>query len=805
MTTSAATIRTLACLLRDAGLALALVPAALLALVTYDPFPGWGTDPVMLPSPIVGLGPAGLAQSGTLMLLGAVVYLLGLRLDNARNAPLTFLLMTLGGVGVMLHVLSPSFRVDDLAIGACWVGGAAAACVVAHAASDPPRRRLITATLASVALALIVKGGFQVLIEHPRTVAQYRATRDAFLASQGWEPGSSMAAAFERRLFQTEASAWFGLANVYSTFAAWAFVFVAGLAAGAFLDRRRQTDRTTIVGLIVGLLITLGGLALGSAKGGYAAAGLGIAIAALVVWLRRRQRPILSTLPLLLALAVVIAPILAVIARGLLGERLAERSLLFRWFYLQGATRIIADHPLAGVGPAGFKDAYILAKPPLSPEEVTSPHSLLFDWAACLGLFGLPWAALLLILAIRAARGALAPDARVEAANPRMESALRLSLLGGWLALLLVAVGQESASIGPEALLARVCGAVAAIAVGLLLLRVLRHRPAWGWACAPAALAVVAHAQVEMTGAHPTSAPLLLVTVGLAAAGADLPFVKPNGTGTLSVTPRAGRLASNVLLFFLAALFAGFQARSPALFRWQSHVEAASRAIAVPTDLLRRLAVLSPPPAERGTPDSFSNNLQPHPSGSESIESILRDARALDPAAPADPRQLAAWLENLRNHRLADAREGLERALAIGPRHWETLRAASRLAALESRAAEHAARAAELQHRAVALATRGTDLFPRSPQAWTWLATVHTLIGETRAAISALERAATLDPHGLTVKVRLANLCAQAGHASAAGDWARRALETDQNLRLDPLRRLSDSDRAAMMKLASGP
>lgn len=804
MTPSAATIRTLARILRDAGLALALVPAALLALVTYDPFPGWGTDPAILPSPIVGLGPAGLAQSGTLMILGAVVYLLGLRLDNARNAPLTFLLMTLGGVGVTLHVLAPSFRVDDLAIGACWLGGAAAACVVAHAASDPPRRRLIAAALVSVAVALIVKGGVQVLIEHPQTVAEYRATRDAFLASQGWEPGSSMAAAFERRLFQPEASAWFGLANVYSTFAAWAFVFVAGLTAGAFLDRRGKTDRTTIVGLIVGLLFTLTGLALGGAKGGYAAAGLGIAIATLAAWLRTRHRPIPSMLPPLLALAVVIAPILAVVARGLLGERLAELSLLFRWFYLQGAARIIADHPLAGVGPAGFKDAYILAKPPLSPEEVTSPHSLLFDWAACLGLFGLFWAALLLILAIRAARGSLTPDAHIETTNPRAESALRLSLLGGWLALLLVAVGQESDGIGAEALLARLCGSVAAIAVGLLLLRALRHRPGWPWACTPAALAVIAHAQVEMTGAHPTSAPLLLVTVGLAAAGAAPPLLKPTGAGTPSVPPRAGRLASNLLLFSLAALFAGFQARSPALFRWQSHVEDASRAVAAPTNLLRRLAALPPPPAEKGTPDFFSKNLQPRSSGSESLESILRDARAMDPAAPAEPRRLAAWLENLRNHRLADAREGLERALAFGPRHWETLRAASRLAALESRAAEHPTRAAELQHRAVALAVRGTELFPRSPQAWTWRATIHAQVSDIPAAIAALKRAATLDPHGLSVKVRLAHLYAQTGNTSAAGDWARRALETDQNLRLDPTRRLSDSDRAALMKLASG-
>src|SRR5690606_14992553 len=95
------------------------------------------------------------------------------------------------------------------------------------------------------------------------------------------------------------------------------------------------------------------------------------------------------------ALAAVILPLAAIALRGLLGERLGELSLLFRSFYLRGAIAIIADHPLLGVGPAGFKDAYMLAKPAIAPEDVTSAHSVLFDLGATLGLAGLAWIALL--------------------------------------------------------------------------------------------------------------------------------------------------------------------------------------------------------------------------------------------------------------------------------------------------------------------------------------------------------------------------------------------------------------------------
>ena len=112
-------------------------------------------------------------------------------------------------------------------------------------------------------------------------------------------------------------------------------------------------------------------------------------------------RRILHRLLLLAGLAGIAIPLLAVVVRGLVGERLSELSLLFRWFYMQGAARIFAQHLPVGVGPDGFQEAYLLAKPVLSPEAVASPHNILWDWLSTLGLFGVAWCVLLVTLAMR--------------------------------------------------------------------------------------------------------------------------------------------------------------------------------------------------------------------------------------------------------------------------------------------------------------------------------------------------------------------------------------------------------------------
>src|SRR5690606_23794852 len=65
-------------------------------------------------------------------------------------------------------------------------------------------------------------------------------------------------------------------------------------------------------------------------------------------------------------------------------------------------------------------------------------------------------------------------------------------------------------------------------------------------------------------------------------------------------------------------------------------------------------------------------------------------------------------------------------------------------------------------------------------------------------AIEHQAAAVDLDPHGLTNTVRLAELLDRADRTEAATAAYRRALEIDENLRLDPLKRLPDERREAI-------
>jgi hypothetical protein len=59
-----------------------------------------------------------------------------------------------------------------------------------------------------------------------------------------------------------------------------------------------------------------------------------------------------------------------------------------------------------------------------------------------------------------------------------------------------------------------------------------------------------------------------------------------------------------------------------------------------------------------------------------------------------------------------------------------------------------------------------------------------------------------LDPHGLVVVRRLVEACGALGDDEGVSRWAGEALGIDERLRLDPLRRLTDEERATMRALA---
>jgi hypothetical protein len=73
------------------------------------------------------------------------------------------------------------------------------------------------------------------------------------------------------------------------------------------------------------------------------------------------------------------------------------------------------------------------------------------------------------------------------------------------------------------------------------------------------------------------------------------------------------------------------------------------------------------------------------------------------------------------------------------------------------------------------------------------------------AAIAAWTRGAALDPYGTTLPLRIFNMLVSNGKTAEAGPWATKLIELDNLQRLDPLKRLTDEEMAALKKVLNTP
>ncbi len=483
--------------------------ACLRAMVAFEPMPGWGLDPFTIAAPTGAFGPreAVLIDVFTLVLTG-VVLLLAPPEKWRRWGAWAIGLLLLACIG-LFHGLPDGPRSADLSPALAWLAALAGAGAIARGAAHAQTRRLVFALLGGVTAMLVAKGLVQLLVEHPLTLAQFEANREQMLAAQGLTDGSAGARAFERRLRQPEVTGWVGFSNVTASF----------LAAGGVVLAAVAVSGRKIVNIIAGggALVALGLVVYGGSKGAIAAAAFGLALVATgrfapVSWRTDWNRTRLAAVVAVVAIA---GPIAALIVRGVIGEAIGELSLLFRWFYIEAATRITLDNPLLGVGPGGFKDAYALAKNPISPENAASPHSIIFDVAATMGLaVGFVVLALVLFAGWRGAQSLLSSVEEEDEAGPFP----RLWLVGGPAIVVAIGARFEIASVGglTPALAMAWCGGLIgwAVLAGLLWHASQRCIAIGG---AAAALLLIVHGQIEMTPVLMGSASLFAAWLGLSA------------------------------------------------------------------------------------------------------------------------------------------------------------------------------------------------------------------------------------------------------------------------------------------------
>lgn len=529
---------------------LAIVGSTLLRVMTeHTLLAYWDIDPLLVDIPETRLTPAmSLALDGAVW-IGSLALIIGQWLMKQPLMWRSGILLAVGACAVFWHGMfaTPyatqpgrfSGNPDGLVIGSYWIAAMVGAWSLAHLARDEHWRRLTIATLLGIIFVLVGHGAVHVFIEHAQTLAEYRANPELFLQARGIEPGSVQALEFERRLSNPEALGWFGLTNVFATFAAASFAAGAGLLLAFLIRRTPRTAPAVGVGLFL-LLAGMTGLWLSGAKGGYGAAVVSLVGVLVVLIFGRRltqarssmtERPVPLRFGWAIGIVMVVLPILGVAFRGMIGERIGELSLLFRWHYFVASAKIFLESPLLGVGPGAFQDAYALAKPMVNPEWVSSPHSIIFEWLATLGLAGLALVIVWCAFVCKAAQRAV--DEAEPSKDREVDFPKRMIVLGG-----IAAIGASIIAWSIDAPVttdASFTGRSLGLVLWLMLLVCFAYakfsRSAMALAGLGAVAAIASHAQIEVTATHPGAAAWCALLLGACGGGLS---TQSEATGKLS-------------------------------------------------------------------------------------------------------------------------------------------------------------------------------------------------------------------------------------------------------------------------------
>lgn len=779
-------------------------------VVSYDPFPGWMDDPTQLPWVASTIGPTGSVVIDLLLMLSAGI-VVGVsshqgskfRPRDARVWQWSFA----GVVGVVIHAWSSDGDVDRVTIGLQWSAAILAGAAAFIASHDPQCRRLTAGVLLGCVGLVACRAGVQYLVENPQTYADFKANKANILAAHGWTEDSPLAKSFERRVSQSDAGGWFGLSNVLGSFAAGSVVGLGTLGLLAWRAARVQGARAATGSMLIllGVLVAGATLAFSMSKGAILAAACGGAV--VVVARAMSHRKSVSHLGPWLGVACIGLPMMAVAARGMLGDRLEELSLRFRWFYWQGAWNVLGEgYALWGVGPGAFQDAYTRAKPSISPENVSSAHNAIVDVVVSLGVFGMMWALLVVLASAWAGRTLVAKsDASVDAGGVLPRGEMRFIVgIGAIVTLLGATVEREVAT--PMATGVRLGGlflfALIAVGVG----NVARARPrVAAIAVAAGALTALVHAQIDMVGTSPGGAAWFFALLGLGAGGAmaahesahvsDTAAV-PKGVAPSTVRQRVGRAVPFVSVLVAIGLMAPGLIR---LWKWERSITEAAE-IVRPLAMARVLA----------TNASLGTDTQRLREAAEVLATALGqrvdpDPRSIDMAMAAGRRALGERAAALMK----------SASYVLQPRHFGTRRATSELllsqgvflkSAGETRLGDSMiAHAREVMEEYV---SRVTD----KAGAWAWLGLVCRTnsdeFGDTASrdrAIEAYERAAIADPYGPINIPPLVELLAKAGRTDDARRWALEGLKRQELTRLDPLAGLSEGQLARLREVSKAP
>jgi len=237
------------------------------------------------------------------------------------------------------------------------------------------RARFVFAALLATALTVALFGIYQRFILF-RNLAE-NVQSYALELLQGGRISSDMVSAFQSRVASQEVFSTFMLSNSFAAYLLLLLPLVCAFVWNAW--RRRSLMPLITTGLYLPLVVLV--LFLTASKGAWLAFPLALALTFVLFW---KTWPVLfRRIGLALLLAGFLLVVLFVALRPL--PEAVRGSVDVRLGYWQGALQLIKTHPLFGVGPGNFRDAYTQVKTP-EASEVQHPHNGYLEIAAETGL-----------------------------------------------------------------------------------------------------------------------------------------------------------------------------------------------------------------------------------------------------------------------------------------------------------------------------------------------------------------------------------------------------------------------------------
>ena len=756
--------------------------AVMRCAIFFAPQVVFDVDPAFDPQRLGGLGPAGSLWLDVVLLVVCAGGLLG---EALARKGIDWVLLLLAFVPLPVVVWHGIGDAGDLWTGATWASAAIACATVAHLGRDRRLRGVLLMCLLAGIVPVLIRGAANVTYEYEDTIGQFEQRKAAILEEKGWEADSPSALIFERRLRQRQPTGWFLTTNIFGSLAGVGVVAWLGLAI-ASARSRLESGWTGLFALAA--LAAAVGLWMSGSKGAIlaCAGGLVLLLGPRVWGVGRR---LMKRWGSAIGVAIVVAALLGVVVRGvMLPEGFhGEKSLLFRWHYMQASAAIVAGHPLAGVGADGYRQAYLKSRVPRNPEEVASAHSMFWDWLCGLGVSGAAWTAMGVMLVWRAGRSLSGDgESQAEDAGVGVRAAL-WSTLCVLVPGLVPALVCEAHTLDILGVCVRILGMIGFLAAALVIGRVitLANGAMVNAGLAAAAIAAVVHGQIEMTFTMPGPAVWAMCVLGLAGGACGRQMVWPGGAAAV--------------IGFAAAAWMAVSGAAPATRMEGRMVEAARE--------------LWPIAEARRDLDTVLRERRPafKAAAAERLDETLRrmgaDDRMLawmqtgDAPSQAMVGEIARLMRDSERQRRPAAADMLAEAHAAMPTAKPPLIAAARQLELAQRLASGEQRIDLLKRALEHLkywVQRGDRSSAAAPACQVNLLLAQ-LTGEKafeHEAITLAQRITLADPNGLSGWRMLGDVLWESGHRIEALAAYERALEINANFELDPLKQLPKKDMA---------